>query len=42
MNLFQSLPGGKNSEDASHPLADRMRPRTLEEYVGQETSGRPG
>src|SRR5256885_12868794 len=28
--------------DLSHPLADRMRPRTLEEFVGQEHILAPG
>ena len=42
MNLFQAIP----PEDASHhsprPLADRMRPRTLDEFVGQEQLVGPG
>lgn len=36
MSLFQTIPGGAGGQDATRPLADRMRPRTLEEYVGQE------
>src|SRR5277367_2703888 len=36
MSLFQSMPGGDNSSDRTRPLADRMRPRTLDEYVGKE------
>jgi putative ATPase len=36
MSLFQTLPGGSASADGTRPLADRMRPRTLDEYVGQE------
>lgn len=36
MSLFDTtLPGDKDNL-AGRPLADRMRPRTLEEYVGQE------
>ena len=40
MSLFQPIP-----ESASHlgrPLADRMRPQTLEEFVGQEHLLGPG
>src|SRR3954447_7945245 len=36
MSLFQTIPGGNNPDDRGRPLADRMRPRTLDEYVGQE------
>src|SRR5215468_8564258 len=42
MSLFQTIPGGGASADESRPLADRMRPRTLEEYVGQEHLVGPG
>ena len=42
MSLFQAIPGGVNPSDGSRPLADRMRPRTLEEYVGQEHLVGPG
>src|ERR1051326_6873852 len=35
MNLFQPIPGDE-SADRTRPLADRMRPRTLEEFIGQE------
>ncbi len=42
MSLFQAIPGGVNPADGSRPLADRMRPRTLEEYVGQEHLVGPG
>src|SRR5271155_5007354 len=42
MSLFQSMPGGDNSSDRTRPLADRMRPRTLDEYVGQEHLVGPG
>src|SRR5580700_9172170 len=36
MSLFQTLPSGDSSGDRTRPLADRMRPRTLDEFVGQE------
>ena len=36
MSLFQSIPSADSSGDRTRPLADRMRPRTLEEFVGQE------
>jgi len=36
------MPGGDNSSDRTRPLADRMRPRTLDEYVGQEHLVGPG
>src|SRR5436190_15610273 len=36
MSLFQAIPGGENRADRRRPLADRMRPRTLDEFVGQE------
>jgi putative ATPase len=42
MSLFQSIPGGEASADKSRPLADRMRPRTLDEFVGQEHLVGPG
>src|SRR5437764_10869865 len=42
MNLFQTIPGGNNPDDQGRPLADRMRPRTLDEYVGQEHLIGPG
>src|SRR3954462_13395994 len=44
MSLFRSIPGGSQPGDQGRPLADRMRPRTLDEYVGQEhliTPGKP-
>ncbi|HEX2452785.1 MAG TPA: replication-associated recombination protein A [Vicinamibacterales bacterium] len=44
MSLFDDRDDPKESEDASAPLAERMRPRTLEEFVGQEAltaKGRP-
>src|SRR5208282_5896399 len=36
MGLFQSIPSGDDRSDRTRPLADRMRPRTLDEFVGQE------
>src|SRR5437660_3932196 len=42
MSLFQTIPGGVNPSDGSRPLADRMRPRTLDEFVGQEHLIAPG
>ncbi len=42
MSLFQTIPGGSESSDGTRPLADRMRPRTLDEYVGQEHLVGPG
>ena len=40
MSLFQTLPSGDT--DRTRPLADRMRPRTLDEFVGQEHLVAPG
>src|SRR6266576_562780 len=42
MSLFQTIPGGNNPSDQGRPLADRMRPRTLDEYLGQEHLVGPG
>lgn len=42
MSLFQTVPSGDNSSDRTRPLADRMRPRTLDEFVGQEHLVAPG
>jgi len=42
MSLFQTVPSGDSSADRSRPLADRMRPRTLDEFVGQEHLVAPG
>ena len=42
MSLFQTIPGGQRGDDPTRPLADRMRPRTLDEYVGQEHLVGPG
>src|SRR6201993_4992235 len=36
MSLFQSMPNAGGAADTTRPLADRMRPRTLDEYAGQE------
>jgi putative ATPase len=41
MNLFQPIPNASGT-DTTRPLADRMRPRTLEEYAGQEHLIGPG
>ncbi len=42
MNLFQPVPSGDAATDRTRPLADRMRPRTLDEFVGQEHLIAPG
>src|SRR5436305_9256767 len=42
MSLFQPIPGEASEPDKSRPLADRMRPRTLDEFVGQEHLIAPG
>jgi putative ATPase len=42
MGLFQAVPAGDNSGDRTRPLADRMRPRMLDEFVGQEHLVGPG
>jgi putative ATPase len=42
MSLFQTIPSGDSSGDRTRPLADRMRPRTLDEFVGQEHLVAPG
>ena len=39
MNLFQPIP---NAEITRSPLADRMRPRNMDEYLGQEHLVGPG
>ena len=44
MSLFQPIPSADEPIDRSRPLADRMRPRTLDEFVGQEhilAAGKP-
>src|SRR5881392_704361 len=40
MSLFQALPDQRGK--GARPLADRMRPRTLDEVVGQEHLLAPG
>jgi putative ATPase len=40
LSLFQPIPA--NPGDRRNPLADRMRPRTLDEFVGQEHLIAPG
>jgi putative ATPase len=42
LSLFQPIPNASSAADSTRPLADRMRPRTLEEYVGQEHLIGPG
>src|ERR1700719_478692 len=42
MSLFQTIPSSDNPGDRTRPLADRMRPRTLDEFVGQEHLIAPG
>src|SRR6201993_2588681 len=42
MSLFQSMPNAGGAADTTRPLADRMRPRTLDEYAGQEHLIGPG
>src|SRR5512138_1114154 len=42
MSLFSSLPRPEKPVDMSQPLAERMRPRTLDEVVGQEHLLAPG
>jgi putative ATPase len=42
MSLFQPIPNAGGAADTTRPLADRMRPRTLEEYAGQEHLIAPG
>ncbi len=42
MNLFAAIPNDQPSSPGARPLADRMRPRTLEEFVGQEHLVGPG
>src|SRR5215467_4146259 len=41
MSLFQPIPESPQARGA-RPLADRMRPRTLDEFVGQEDILAPG
>jgi putative ATPase len=42
LSLFQPIPDAANPGDRRNPLADRMRPRTLDEFVGQEHLIAPG
>ena len=42
MNLFASIPNNDPGTQGARPLADRMRPRTLDEFVGQEHLVGPG
>ena len=42
MNLFQATPPEDSSPKGARPLADRMRPRTLDAFVGQEHLVGPG
>ena len=42
MGLFQTIPSDDGASDRTRPLADRMRPRTLDEFVGQEHLVAPG
>ncbi len=42
MNLFVPIPNNDPAAQGARPLADRMRPRTLDEFVGQEHLVGPG
>src|SRR5271167_528221 len=42
MSLFQPIPQPDDAVDKTRPLADRVRPRTLDEFVGQEHILAPG
>jgi putative ATPase len=42
MSLFPTTPQPDDSSDRTRPLADRMRPRTLDEFVGQAHLVAPG
>src|SRR3970282_2403363 len=42
MVLFDQTAGRKKTAQAPAPLAERMRPRTLEEFLGQENLIGPG
>ena len=42
MSLFQTVPSPDPPLDRSRPLADRMRPRSLDEFVGQQHLLAPG
>src|SRR3984957_17434611 len=42
MSLFETAPSADHSGRRAAPLANRMRPRTLDEFVGQEQLVSPG
>ena len=42
MSLFSNLPQHAVEDSAHQPLAERMRPRTLDEFIGQEKLLGPG
>jgi putative ATPase len=42
MSLFSKLPQPAFEDSAHQPLAERMRPRTLDEFIGQEKLLGPG
>lgn len=42
MGLFDNFPSPKEAPSSDQPLAERMRPRTLEEFVNQEHLLGPG
>jgi putative ATPase len=42
MSLFAPIPNDDPATQVARPLADRMRPRTLDEFVGQEHLVGPG
>jgi putative ATPase len=42
VNLFAPIPHDEPTAAGARPLADRMRPRTLDEFVGQEHLVGPG
>jgi len=42
MGLFQPTPPAEPANDPTRPLADRMRPRSLDEFVGQDHLVAPG
>jgi putative ATPase len=42
MGLFDPIPISATATDRTRPLADRMRPRTLDEFAGQEHLIGPG
>jgi putative ATPase len=42
LNLFAPIPNDEPAAQGARPMADRMRPRTLDEFVGQEHLVGPG